>query len=220
MQEKFTYIKNKEGEIKSVFFVSDKPDLVKMRQLSTSFRYIIYSIPVGTEVEFNDDGWLIGAQGNEKNIWQFLNGWAMPFECFVNGFPFPLKMGEIWKSDKKVEEIATEELVWNLKYPWWNTDNNSYYNLKPEDFVSDVNKYPYHKEKMDNADDKYPLLLVKTKQNRWLIYDGVHRFVKQILKGKEKVLCQKFTFDEIKEYLPEEYTKLFEEWLDLEYVNI
>jgi hypothetical protein len=31
---------------------------------------------------------------------------------------------------------------------------------------------------------------------------------------------EKFTFDEIKEYLPKEYTKLFEEWLDLEYVNI
>jgi hypothetical protein len=81
----------------------------------------------------------------------------------------------------------------------------------------DINQYPNHKERIENAETKYPLLLIQTKQNRWLVYDGVHRFVKQILEGKEKVLCQKFSLNEIEEYIPENYINLFKEWLSLEY---
>jgi hypothetical protein len=217
MQENLTYIKNKKGETKSAFIISDNPNLSKLQQLSKEFGHIIYSIPKETEVKFNDNGLLIKAIGKEKDIWQFLKGWAMPYECFVNGFPFPVKMEEMWNSNIKVEEVDIEELKWNLTLPWWNTDENKYYNLKPEDVMLDINQYPNHKERIENAETKYPLLLIQTKQNRWLVYDGVHRFVKQILEGKEKVLCQKFSLNEIEEYIPEDYINLFKEWLSLEY---
>ena len=217
MQENLTYIKNKKGETKSAFIISDNPNLSKLQQLSKEFGHIIYSIPKETEVKFNDNGLLIKASVKEKNIWQFLKGWAMPYECFVNGFPFPVNMEEMWNSNVKVEEVDIEELNWNLTLPWCNTDENKYYNLKPEDVMLDINKYPNHKERIENAETKYPLLLIQTKQNRWLVYDGVHRFVKQILEGKEKVLSQKFSLNEIEEYIPEDYINLFKEWLSLEY---
>lgn len=217
MVENLIYIKNNKGEIRSSFIESDKPNFSKLQKLSKELGYIIYSVPKETKVEFNNNGWLIKAIGREKEIWQFINGWAMPYECFVNGFPFPLKIDEMWKSDREVEELEIEELSWNLELPWWNTKEDTYYNLKPEDVVSDINKYLYHKEKIENAQTKYPLLLIQTKQNRWLIYDGVHRFVKQILEGKDTVLCQKFSLSEIEEYIPESHKELFKEWQDLEY---
>lgn len=217
MEDNLTYIKSKKGEIKSAFIDSNKPDFSKLKQLSKELGYIIYSVPEETEVEFNNDGWLVKATGNSKDIWQFIKGWAMPYDCFINGFPFPVKMEQMWNSDKSVKQVDVEELKWNLKFPWWNTEEDIPYNLRPEDVMLDINKYFYHKEKIERSEIKYPLLLVQTKQNRWLIYDGVHRFVKQILEGEDKVFCQKFSLSEIKEYIPEDYQKLFDEWLNLEY---
>lgn len=217
MEENLTYIKNRKGEIKSAFIRSNKPDFSKMKQLSKELGQIIYSVPKETEVEFNNDGWLIKAIGKQKDIWQFVSGWGMPYECFVNGFPFPVKMKEMWKSNKEVEEVDIGELKWNLKFPWWNTKEDIPYNLKPEEVILDINKYFYHKEKIDNCDVKYPLLLIQTKQNRWLIYDGVHRFVRQMIIGENKVSCQKFSLDEMEEFIPESHKELFQEWLNLEY---
>ena len=45
MQENLTYIKNKKGETKSAFIVSDNPNLSKLQQLSKELGHIIYSIP-------------------------------------------------------------------------------------------------------------------------------------------------------------------------------
>jgi hypothetical protein len=123
----------------------------------------------------------------------------------------------MWKSDREVEEVGIGELKWDLKFPWWNTEEDTPYNLKPEEIISDINKYFYHKEKIDNCDIKYPILLVQTKQNRWLIYDSVHRFVRQIIVGKNKVSCQKFSLDAMEEFIPESHKELFQEWLNLEY---
>ena len=65
MQENLTYIKNKKGETKSAFIISDNPNLSKLQQLSKEFGHIIYSIPKETEVKFNDNGLLIKAIGKE-----------------------------------------------------------------------------------------------------------------------------------------------------------
>jgi hypothetical protein len=212
------YIKDSKGNVKSAVIRTSKGvDFSELEELSINLEHTIYLIPNDVIVEFNSNSWIVSAKGDTKNIWQFVNGWPMPYECFINGFPFPVNMEEMWKSEKRIEEVSVEELRWNLKFPWWSTDEEIPYNLTPDDVLKDVNLFLDHKKRVENSDVKYPLLLVQTKQNRWLIYDGVHRFVRQILEGKQTVLCQKFSIDEMDKYIPDSHKELFVEWLDLEY---
>ena len=214
------YIKDNEGELKTMIVrTSEKKDLDILEKLSSESNAKIYLIPDDTDYKLDEKGWLRSVTGNTEGIWQFIKGWSMPYETFVNGFPFPVKMEEMWKSDKNVEEVGVDELRWNLKLPWWSTDDIVPYNLTPEEVLNDINKFLDHKDRIENSDIKYPLLLVQTKQDRWLIYDGVHRFVRQILEGKQSVFCQKFKIDEMEEHVRESYLELFNEWEKLEYIN-
>jgi hypothetical protein len=219
MKQELKYIKDKDGNIKyATVDLTDSTDLNELEAISKNTHYPIYAIPDGVSVDFNDDGWLVGASGlNIKDIWQFVKGWPMPYECFVNGFPFPVKMEDMWESDTKVEEIDVEELKWNLEFPWWSTDEEIPYNLEPQTVFEDIDMYPNHRERINNSETKYPLLLVQTKQNRWLIYDGVHRFVKQLLEGKKTVNVQKFNIQDMDKYIYDTDRKRFEEWKRLEY---
>ncbi len=218
MKQELKYIKNKNDNIKYVTVnLTESTDLDELEAISKDTTYPIYAIPEDVTTEFNEGGWLVCAKGvNTKNIWQFVNGWAMPYECFVNGFPFPVKMEDMWKSQTKIEVIDIDEVRWNLKLPWWSTDGEIPYNLTPQEVLDEINRYQEHKDRIYKSELEYPLLLVPTKQNRWLIYDGVHRFVKQLLEGKKTVLVKKFEIEEMDEYIHDIDKKRFEEWKRLE----
>lgn len=212
------YIKNNNGDLKTILVrENEKKDFETLKQLSIDQDAKIYLLPEATEVKLDENGWLVSASGDIKNIWQFIKGWAMPYDCFINGFPFPINIEEMWKSEKLVEDLPVEELMWNLEIPWWNADEKSSYNLTPKDVLKNIDLYKEHKERIEKADTQYPLLLLQTKQNRWVIYDGVHRFLKEISNGKKRVSCQKFYINEMEEYIPDSHKSLFREWGDLLY---
>jgi len=210
--------KNKTGKVVSVV-VNHINSFEEIENLSANFGYSIYVIPDNRKCVFNEDGWLVYVENNNfEGIWEIYNGWSMRYDCLVNGFPFPIKMKEIWYSDNPIEEIDVKELEWNLDYPWWSTDDEIPYNLKPKDFINNQSKYPLHIERTNSADTQYPLTLVQTKQNRCLIYDGVHRYVKQLLRDESKVKVKKFKIDEMKNYIADGYLKRFNEWIKLKYL--
>jgi hypothetical protein len=212
------YIKNNKGINKTILVKdSEENDLRVLEDLSLDTDIKVYLVPESTEVVLNEDGWIVSTKGDRKNIWQFIKGWAMPYECAVNSFPFAFKMKEMWDSDKETQEVNIDQLKWNLEFPWWETYEGVPYNLSPKEVLADIDKYPIHKDRINNADMSYPLILVQTKQNRWLIFDGMHRFLKEILDGKKTVSCQKFTIKEMEEYIPDSHMKYFKEWVDLEY---
>lgn len=212
------YIKNNKGQIKTILVnTNEEKNLEKLEKLSLDTDTRIYIIPEHTEITLNEEGWLVSATGDTSNIWQFIKGWAMPYDCFVNGFPFPVNMEDMWKSDKEIENVSIEDLRWNLEFPWWSTDEKIPYNLAPNKVLKNINSYLEHKNRIENSDIQYPLLLIQTKQNRWLIYDGVHRFVKQIIEGKENVSCKKYIVNEMEEYIPDSHKELFKEWNNLIY---
>ncbi len=215
------YIKDIKGTVKTIIVrTSEEKDFDILEERSSESNAKVYLIPDETDYKLNENGWLISVTGKTEGIWQFVKGWSMPYETFVNGFPFPVKMEDMWKSDKGVEEVSIDELRWNLKLPWWSTDDEIPYNLTPDEVLNDISKYLDHKDRIENSDIKYPLLLVQTKQDRWLIYDGVHRFVRQILEGKQSVFCQKFKIDDIEEHVQESHLELFKEWKELEYIKV
>jgi hypothetical protein len=212
------YIKDKNGINKTILVKdTEEKDLRVLEDLSLDTDIKVYLVPESTEVILNDDGWIVSAKGDIKNIWQFIKGWSMPYECSVNSFPFAFKMPEMWDSNKQIEDVHIDELKWNLEFPWWETYEGVRYNLRPKEVLNNLDKYPIHKDRINNADISYPLLLVQTKQDRWLIFDGMHRYLKQILDGKSTVQCQKFTIDEMNDYIADTHREFFEEWVELEY---
>lgn len=185
----------------------------QLKELSTTLGHTIYYLPGECTLIFDEKGRLVEATGNgAEQVWQYIDGWPMPYEAFTNGFPFPIKMEEAWKSDIEVEEVDIEELKWNLDIKWWTTDDVTPYNLKPIDVLNDIDSYPNHKKRTESSELKYPLLLIETKQNRWLIYDGAHRYLKAILQGDKKVKAQKFSIKEIEKYIHQNDLERFKEW--------
>jgi hypothetical protein len=212
------YIRNSSGLVQTILVRdNEKKSFEDLKQLSIDSNTKVYLLPEATEVKLDPNGWLISANGDVKSIWPFIKGWAMPYDCFINGFPFPIKIEEIRESKKIIEDVMVDELMWNLELPWWNTDESIAYNLAPEDVIKNIDLYKGHKERIENSDVQFPLLIVQTKQNRWLIYDGAHRFVKEILRGKKKVSCQRFSINEIGWYIPDSHKSLFSEWSSLQY---
>lgn len=209
------YIRNLKGEVTAGVITrnSEHIDFNSLKDLSNTLGYTIYSVPRGVELEFSERGLLIRATGEgHDQVWQFIKGWPMPYECFINGFPFPVEMEQMWKSPKEVEDVDVSELEWNLDYPWWTIDKIAPYNLKPRDVLNHIESFPAHKRRIENSELKYPLLLVETKQNRWLIYDGAHRFLKALLKGDNTIKVQRFSIDEIEEYVKAEDKEMFTLW--------
>jgi hypothetical protein len=212
------YIKNNQGINKTILVRENEGyDFKQLEDLSLDTGTKVYFIPQFTEVSLNEDGWIVSAKGDKKNIWQFIEGWSMPYECFVNGFPFAFKMKKMWNSDKEIEKVSINDLIWNLQFPWWKKGDEVGYNLSPREVVNNIDMYPAHRDRIYNADMNHPLLLIQTKQNRWLIFDGVHRFIKQVLNKEKTVSCQKFTIKEMEEYIPDSHMGYFKEWVDLEY---
>jgi hypothetical protein len=213
------YNKDKNGKVKSIEIFADKiEDHSIYENLSNKLDCIVYVVPKGVNISFDNNGWLVKATGeNTENIWQYIKGWPMPYECFINGFPFPTRMEELWKSNIPVETINIDELRWSLEISWWTSDDEIPYDLKPGDVLRNIEKFPLHLKRINDAETKYPLSLVQTKQNRWLIYDGVHRFLKELLENKQTVQVQKFSINEVGAFVRESHLELFEEWKVLKY---
>ncbi len=207
--------RNRDGKIKSIL-LDDSRKLDEVEKLSVDSGYYIYVVPDDRKCIFNDDGWLIGVENNNfADIWEVYNGWSMRYECLVNGFPFPIKLEKIWASDIKVTEMNIYDLEWNLDYPWWLSEDGRRYGLKPRDFLREPDKYKFHWERTKRAEISYPLTLVQTKQDRLLIYDGVHRYVKQKLDNRTKVKVKTHTIAQVGAYIYAKDRKRFDEWMKI-----
>lgn len=212
------YVRDNANQTKTILVGSEEGISKKeLKELSLQAKAKVYLIPEDTKVNLNNNGWLISASGEVSEIWQFILGWPMPYDCFINGFPFPAEMEELWRSSKPIENVSVDELSWNLDYPWWNKNTTTVYDLTPATVMKDQSRFVQHQNRIQNSDSRFPLSLVETKQGRWLIYDGMHRFVKQLLDGESKFLCQKFSIKEIEKYLPDSHKTLFREWSDIVY---
>lgn len=103
-------------------------------------------------------------------------------------FPFNWEVKEIWELDGKIEQRPVENLAWHLKMPFWSTQRGKgmLFDLKPIDVLDDPNINPYHTNRINQADENYPIILVEYK-NREVIIDGIHRLAK-LTRKKVKVI--------------------------------
>ena len=79
-------------------------------------------------------------------------------------------------------KLNVKDLLFNL---YWNSLEN---NVKPINIIQNIKKYKYEIERIERADMKYPIII----DSNYNIIDGVHRYIKHILKHKRKIIVYIF----------------------------
>jgi len=89
-----------------------------------------------------------------------------------------------------VEEMNIDELRWIMDVPFWEDDDGNIV-ITPNEVIQNMDRYPDHRDRIQNADNSFPLDVMKNKKGEWLTLDGLHRLVKQILEGRKTVRVRK-----------------------------
>ncbi len=105
------------------------------------------------------------------------------------GFDFSWSEEKVWNLEIPVEEMDTKELTWHFDIPFWSKPGG-FYNLTPNEVLSDPEKYLEEFYRIQKADLAYPLDIMFWKY-RWVLLDGLHRLVKATTLGKEMVTVKK-----------------------------
>jgi len=106
------------------------------------------------------------------------------------GFDFSWDNKRVWSLDIPAEEMNIGELEWHFNIPFWDKPNGGYYDLTPNQVLSDPEKYKEEHGRTIKADLSHPLDVMLWK-GKWLLLDGLHRLVKQKQLGKERVEVRK-----------------------------
>lgn len=97
---------------------------------------------------------------------------------------------KLWVIDIPVEEIAVSEIDYNLDIPYLEQEGTEDWNLTPRMLIDNFDKEFFHAKKVNDADLKYPIEIYQH-QNKWIILDGVHRFVKAVRLGNKTIKVRK-----------------------------
>lgn len=111
------------------------------------------------------------------------------------GFDFHWSEEKVWNLDLPVEEMDISELEWHFEIPFWSKPNG-FYDLSPNDVLSNPEKYKEECERTMKANLEYPLDIMFWK-NRWLLLDGLHRLVKAKQLGMSRVKVRKVPQEDI-----------------------
>jgi hypothetical protein len=86
----------------------------------------------------------------------------------------------------EVVEVPIEKLLWHFDMPVWDKEGTDDWNLTPWQVICDEAGSKPHRERIDQADLVFPIL-VTTFHDRLVIIDGVHRLVKAYEAGNKTI---------------------------------
>jgi len=105
---------------------------------------------------------------------------------------FKIDEPKLWAMDIPVEEISISDIEHNLDIPYLEQEGTDDWNLSPRMLIENFDKEILHAKKVNEADLQYPIELYFN-ENKWIIIDGVHRFVKHIRLGLETIKVRKIS---------------------------
>lgn len=115
------------------------------------------------------------------------------------GFDFSWAEPKVWALEAPEEEIPIQELTWHFDIPFlW--EKGGAYNLAPREVMEKPEEHKEEYQRTLRADTTYPIDIMENK-GRWLILDGLHRFMKLSLEGKTSVRVRKIPRSRIPEIL-------------------
>lgn len=93
---------------------------------------------------------------------------------------------KLWALDLPVEKIDIDELSNNFDIPYLEKEGTDDWNLSINELLNNLDREISHKEKINDADIKYPIDIYKH-NGQWIILDGVHRLAKLSSEGYENI---------------------------------
>lgn len=117
------------------------------------------------------------------------------------GFDFHWDEKKVWQLDVPTEDMPISQLSWHFEIPFWRSNPDSYYDLKPIDVIKQPNIYQEECSRTMLADTSYPIDVMYWKE-RWVILDGLHRLVKLSIEGKNTVKVRKISHADIPKIAP------------------
>jgi hypothetical protein len=106
------------------------------------------------------------------------------------GFDFVWDERKVWELDVPIEEMVTEELTWHLDVPFIWSKPDGYYDVTPNEVIANREQYAEEINRTLRADTKFPIDIMRW-NGRWLILDGLHRLMKQVMEGRLVVQVRK-----------------------------
>ncbi len=104
--------------------------------------------------------------------------------------PFWRDNKKLWALEVPIETINIGELSWMLDIPHWEDEQGNIV-IKPREVIDNLDKYPFHRDKINNCDTSYPIDIMKNKLGEWRILDGLHRYVKLVMAGESIIKVRK-----------------------------
>jgi hypothetical protein len=89
-----------------------------------------------------------------------------------------------------VEEIPISEIAYNMDIPYLEQEGTNDWNLSPRMVLENFKKEIFHANKVNTADLQYPIELY-LHQDKRIILDGVHRFIKAVQLGNTHIKARR-----------------------------
>lgn len=107
---------------------------------------------------------------------------------------FGLKVDEekLWKEILPVEEIPISDLKNNLDIPFLEQEGTDDWNLTPRMLLENFDKEKTHAAIVEGVNLEYPIELY-FHHGQWIILDGVHRYVKVLRMGLNKIKVRRIS---------------------------
>jgi len=106
------------------------------------------------------------------------------------GFDFSWDEQKVWALDYPIENMSINELTWDMDVPFLWSKPNGYYDLTPTEVIENPDRHPEEYIRTIKADKVYPIDVMDWR-GRWLILDGLHRLMRQVIEGQPSVKVRK-----------------------------
>ena len=113
-------------------------------------------------------------------------------------FDFHWETAKSWSLPTAVSVIQFEKISWHLGLPVWSTQRGEMrFDLSPASVLANPSGFPYHWERIINADLGYALEMFQN-GGRWVILDGYHRLARHFIE-KNILVPVRYHPDQFKE---------------------
>lgn len=106
------------------------------------------------------------------------------------GFDFSWDERKVWELDVPIEAMPIDELTWHFDVPFIWSKPDGFYDVNPREVIEHTDQYPEEYQRTLEADAVHPIDIMFW-EKRWLIFDGLHRLMKQSIEGKRMVRVRK-----------------------------
>lgn len=106
--------------------------------------------------------------------------------------PFNWDVKKVWELPASVENVELRDFEFMFDLPFWSSrpDAGMLFDISPNEVLENMNLYPHQKERVENADVRYPVDFI-FENDTYYILDGLHRLARHKLMGNKTVRIRK-----------------------------